>query len=229
MILLNCENLCVAYDDVVVQNVSFSVEKGDFICIVGENGSGKTTLIKALLGLLPAKSGKVTMLEGLQTGYVPQKLSVKRDFPASAEEIVRMGVRSGRPFLSRAEKTLVRQNMELLGIENLRKKSFQALSGGQQQRVLIARALTASDTFLFLDEPGTGLDPMALADLHTLLRNLNRERGMTVLMVSHDMASSVQIATKILHINKTLQFFGPPEDFICSECGKRFMGGGSDG
>jgi len=228
LILLNCENLCVAYDDVVVQDVSFSVEKGDFICIVGENGSGKTTLIKALLGLLPVKSGKVTMQEGLETGYVPQKLSVKRDFPASSEEIVRMGVRSSRPFLSRAEKARVRKNMELLGIENLRKKSFQSLSGGQQQRVLIARALTASDTFLFLDEPGTGLDPVALKDLHALLRELNRKQGLTVLMVSHDMASSVKIATKILHINKTLQFFGPPGDFICTECGKRFMGGGNN-
>jgi len=225
LILLTCDNVSVAYDDVAIQDVSFSVEKGDFICIVGENGSGKTTLIKTLLGLLPTKSGKITMQEGLRTGYVPQKLSVKRNFPASAEEIVRMGVRSARPFLSRRERALVRQNMERLGIIDLRKKSFQSLSGGQQQRVLIARALTASDTVLFLDEPGTGLDPVALADLQALLMDLNRNKGMTILMVSHDMHAAVHTATKILHINKTVQFFGPPQDFICSECGKRFLGG----
>lgn len=228
MILLNCDKLCVAYDDVVVQDVSFTVERGDFICIVGENGSGKTTLIKALLGLLPVKSGQVTLQTGIKTGYVPQKLAVKRDFPASVEEIVRMGICTSRPFLSAAEKALVRQNMQLLHIETLRKKSFRALSGGQQQRVLIARALTASDSFLFLDEPGTGLDPKALAELYSLLSDLNRKQGMTILMVSHDMASSVQIANKILHIDKTVQFFGPPTEFICSECGKRFMGGDAD-
>ncbi len=228
MILLNCDRISVAYDDIVLQNVSFSVEAGDFICIVGENGSGKTTLIKALLGLLPSRVGKVTLQEGLRCGYVPQNLSVKRDFPASAEEIVRMGVRTARPFLSRADKERVRQNMHLLGINDLRKKCFRTLSGGQQQRVLIARALTASETILFLDEPGTGLDPLALSDLYTLLKDLNRKKGTTVLMVSHDIASAVQVATKILHINKTVQFFGPPEDFVCSECGRRFLGGDLD-
>lgn len=226
MILLTCENIAVAYDDLAIQDVSFSVEKGDFICIVGENGSGKTTLIKSLLGLIPIKSGKVVQSADLKIGYVPQKISIKRNFPASVEEIVRMGIRSPRLFISRGEKERVRRNMEQLGIWNLRKKSFQALSGGQQQRVLIARALTASDDILFLDEPGTGLDPVALSELHSLLVELNRNQGKTILMVSHDMHTAVHIATKILHINKTVQFFGPPGDFICSECGKRFLGGG---
>lgn len=228
MILLHCDRLSVAYDDTVLEDISFSIEAGDFICVVGENGSGKTTLIKALLGLLPLKSGNVVFKEGLQCGYVPQKLSIKRDFPASAEEIVRMGVRSSRPFLSKSEKETVRRNMQLLGIDSLRKKSFESLSGGQQQRVLIARALTASESLLILDEPATGLDPMALSDLYTLLKDLNRTKGTTVLMVSHDIPATVTVATKILHINKTIQFFGPPEDFVCSECGKRFMGGESD-
>ncbi len=225
---MTCDRLSVAYDNVVVQDVSFSVEKGDFICIVGENGSGKTTLVKALLGLIPAKSGKVALQEGLRVGYVPQKLSVKRDFPASAEEIVRSGVAARRPFLSRREKEQVLQNMRLLGIENLRKKSFRALSGGQQQRVLIARALTASDGVLVLDEPAGGLDPLALSELYALLKDLNRREKMTVIMVSHDIGAAVHTATKILHIDKTVKYFGAPEGFICSECGKRFLGGEAD-
>lgn len=222
---MNLENLSVSYDDVALRDVSFSVEKGDFICIVGENGSGKTTLCKAILGLLPLKSGKVVKKDGLRIGYVPQKLSVKRDFPASAEEIVRTGVRTSRPFLSRVEKNLVLENMRLLGIEPLRRKSFRELSGGQQQRVLIARALTASDGVLILDEPASGLDPIAISDLYTLLKDLNRRDGTTVLMVSHDMNAAARTATKILHIDKTVKYFGAPEGFICSECGKRFLGG----
>ncbi len=225
MIIMDFENLSVAYEDVVLSDVTFSVEKGDFICIVGENGSGKTTLCKVILGLLSPQNGKVIKKEDLRIGYVPQKLSIKQDFPASAEEIVRTGVRTSRPFLTRTEKKLVLDNMRLLGIEALRKKSFRALSGGQQQRVLIARALTASDGILILDEPTGGLDPVAVSDLYALLKDLNRRDGTTILMVTHDISASLSAATKILHIDKTVKYFGAPAGFICSECGKRLLGG----
>ncbi len=223
--LLSCNNLTVSYDTVAIQDITFTAEKGDFICIVGENGSGKTTLIKALLGLLPAKNGTVTVKDGTKIGYVPQKLSVSHDFPASAEEIVRSGIITRRPFLSKAEKEKARHIMALLEIDSIRRKSFSALSGGQAQRVLLARALCASEEFLVLDEPVTGLDPKATRDLYALLKKINKEKGTTVLMVSHDIRTSMHLATKILHIDKSVQFFGEPEHYICSECGQRFMGG----
>ncbi len=226
--ILSCDRLTVSYDDIVIQDVSFTVEKGDFICIVGENGSGKTTLCKALLQLLPIKSGTVSTKNGLRFGYVPQKLSLRPHFPASVLEIVRSGIQKRGPFLSRADKERVENNMRLLGIDKLRKKSFQELSGGQQQRVLIARALTASDGVLLLDEPTGGLDPLAQSDLYALLRDLNRQAGMTILMVSHDVHAAVRVANKILHIDKTVKYFGAPEGFMCSECGKRFLGGEAD-
>lgn len=223
--LLTCNTLTVFYDSVAIKDISFTVSKGDFICIVGENGSGKTTLIKALLGLVPTKSGTVRIKDGTKIGYVPQKLSVSRDFPASAEEIVRSGIVTGRPFLSKAEKEKVNSVMTLLEIDTLRRKSFSALSGGQAQRVLLARALCASEDFLVLDEPVTGLDPKATQDLYTLLKKINQEKGTTILMVSHDIRTAMHLATKILHIDKTVQFFGEPAHYICSECGQRFMGG----
>ena len=223
--LLTCNTLTVSYDTVAIKDISFSVSRGDFICIVGENGSGKTTLIRALLGLVPPKSGSVVIKEGTKIGYVPQKLSVSRDFPASAEEIVRSGIMTNRPFLSRAEKEKAKSVMQLLEIENLRRKSFSALSGGQAQRVLLARALCASEEFLILDEPVTGLDPKATKDLYALLKKINIEKGTTVLMVSHDIRAAVHLATKVLHLDKTVQFFGEPAHYICSECGQRLMGG----
>lgn len=226
--ILSCNHLTFSYDSVVIEDVSFTVEKGDFICIVGENGSGKTTLIKAILGLLPTKSGSVQIKKGVPVGYVPQKLSVNRDFPACAGEIVRSGIVKKGPFLSRADKEKALHVMELLDIAPLRRKSFRALSGGQQQRVLLARALCASGEFLVLDEPVTGLDPKAVADLYALLKKINEQEKTTILMVSHDIRAAMQIATKVLHMDKTVQFFGPPENYICSECGKRFIGGGEN-
>lgn len=223
--LLTCQNLTVSYDTVAIKDISFTVSEGDFICIVGENGSGKTTLLRALLGLIPTKSGNVVIKDGVKVGYVPQKLSVSRDFPASSEEIVRSGIVTNRPFLSRAEKQKVKSVQALLEIENLRRKSFSSLSGGQAQRVLLARALCASEEFLVLDEPVTGLDPKSTQDLYTLLTKINKEKGTTILMVSHDIHASMHLATKVLHIDKTVQFFGEPDHYICSECGQRFMGG----
>ncbi len=223
--ILSCNQLTFSYDSVVIEDVTFTAKIGDFICIVGENGSGKTTLVKAILGLLPTKSGSVQIKADVPVGYVPQKLSISRDFPACVEEIVRSGIVTKRPFLSRAEKETALHAMELFDITGLRRKSFRALSGGQQQRVLLARAFCASKEFLVLDEPVTGLDPKAVSDLYALLKKINEQEKTTILMVSHDIRAAMQIATKILHMDKTVQFFGAPEHYICSECGKRFMGG----
>ncbi len=222
--ILTCDALTVSYEDVVLENVSFSVEAGDFVTIIGENGGGKTTLCRAILGLLPLKKGKVYMQGGLCIGYVPQKNPVNSAFPASVEEIVRSGL-PNMFILSKSNKEKVRHILSVLGIDDLRKKCFRALSGGQQKRVLIARAMAACDGFLLLDEPCAGLDPHAQTELYAMLSDLNKKEGVTILMVSHDIQSAATVSNKFLHIHKSVQYFGPPHDFICSECGKRFLGG----
>ncbi len=226
--ILSAKDLSVSYDETVLENISFSVEKGEFLCIVGPNGGGKSTLCKALLGLVPTAGGRVFVKDGLCIGYVPQEMEATRQFPASVEEIVRMGVRTHRPFLSREEKEKAEANMKLLGIFPLRKKNFEMLSGGQKRRVLIARALCASDGVLLLDEPAAGLDPVALSELYSLLGALRTEHGITVMMVSHDMDAALSAADTLLYIDKTIRFFGSPSAFSGSEYGKRFSGGGAD-
>lgn len=222
--ILSVKDLSVSYDETVLENISFRVNDGEFLCIIGQNGGGKSTLCKAILGLVPVSGGHVTTREGLRIGYVPQECPPEK-FPASAEEIVRMGVRSHRPFLSKSEKARVLENMRLLGISELRKKNFETLSGGQKRRVFIARALTASDGVLLLDEPASGLDPLALSELYALLKTLCRRDGVTVIMVSHDMGAALSSADKLLYLDKTLRFFGTPSAFLESEDGKRFLGG----
>lgn len=222
--LLSAKDLSVSYDETVLENISFTVNAGEFLCIIGQNGGGKSTLCKAILGLVPLSGGCVITRENLKIGYVPQECPQEK-FPASAEEIVRMGVRTRRPFLSGSEKARVLENMRLLGILDLRKKNFETLSGGQKRRVFIARALTASDGVLLLDEPASGLDPLALSELYALLRTLCSRDGITVIMVSHDMDAALSSADKLLYLDKTLRFFGTPADFLASEDGKRFLGG----
>ena len=154
---LLCENLSLGYNThTVVENLNFSVNAGDYLCIVGENGSGKSTLMKTILGLLKPLSGKITTGDGLlpdEIGYLPQQTEVQRDFPASVSEIVLSGCQSRcgrRPFYNRAEKALAQENIRKMGIEDLRKKCYRELSGGQQQRVLLARAYALHKKCFFL-------------------------------------------------------------------------------
>ncbi|MCI5483903.1 MAG: ATP-binding cassette domain-containing protein, partial [Clostridiales bacterium] len=168
MAILSCRDLCLGWNGREVQhNLNFEIHSGDYLCIVGENGAGKSTLMKTVLGLHPALSGTVETGEGLrrnEIGYLPQQTQVQRDFPASVQEIVLSGFqgRCGlRPFYTKAEKELARQNMERIGIASLTRRCYRDLSGGQQQRVLLARALCATRKCLLLDEPVSGLDPKA--------------------------------------------------------------------
>ena len=195
---------------------------------MGENGSGKSTLIKALLGLKPQISGEIKWCEGFSArdiGYLPQQTPVQRDFPASVREIVLSGCLSKmgfRPFYNSAEKKLADDNMKQLGIESLAKHCYRELSGGQQQRVLLARALCAASKMLLLDEPVTGLDPLAQTELYELIAKLNNN-GISIIMVSHDISSALKYASHILHISKKQLFFGTKSNYLNSTAGISFL------
>ncbi len=199
--------------------------------MVGENGSGKSTLIKGLLGLLKPTAGTLTVAEELKRGgigYLPQQTAAQKDFPATVQEVVLSGTlsrRGNRPFYSAAERKLALGNMERLGITSLNKKCYRELSGGQQQRVLIARALCATEQLLILDEPITGLDPSAIQDFYHLIRKLNREDGITIIMVSHDIRNVVTQADKILHMQQRVLYYGAADGYRKSAAGKEFLGG----
>ena len=191
MAYMSCKNLVLGYDGrAVTRDLTFEVNKGDYLCIVGENGAGKSTLIKTLLGLMEPLEGSITTDEGLKTyeiGYLPQQTVVQRDFPASVWEIVLSGTLAKcgrRPFYSRQEKKDAEENMKKMSIWELRKKCYRNLSGGQQQRVLLARALCATTKLLLLDEPVSGLDPKVTTEFYQLVEGLNKE-GITIIMVSH--------------------------------------------
>ena len=230
MALITCKDLTLGYESIpVARHLSFTVEEGDYLCILGENGSGKSTLMKTLLGLQAPLAGSVTYGDGLrqnQIGYLPQQTPLQRDFPASVQEVVLSGClgRCGwRPFFSREEKALAARNMERLGITGLARRCYRELSGGQQQRVLLARALCATQKLLLLDEPAAGLDPKVTAGLYDLIAGLNRKDGITILMISHDMAAAARYASRILHLGEgqTL-FFGTAAEYRTSPAGLLF-------
>lgn len=231
MKLLTCHDLCISYNgQPVVDHVSFSLEQGQYLCIVGENGSGKSTLVKTILGLVKPQAGHIAFsnMQRKEIGYLPQQTQVQKDFPATVFEVVLSGclnTRGMRPFYSRKEKDLALKNLELLGIGNLRKKSYRDLSGGQQQRVLLARALCATKRLLLLDEPVTGLDPVITAELYSLVKRLNQEHHITVVMVSHDIASAVTYADQVLHMGSHMLFFGSVEEYRTTELYRHMTGG----
>lgn len=220
MALITLENVTIAFEGVVaVQDVNLTIERGDYLVIVGENGSGKSTLIRAILGLVRPQKGRVVYGDGLrrnQIGYLPQQTESQRDFPASVEEVVLSGCvnRMGRrPFYSAAQRRLAEEKMRLLDVERFRKKSYRTLSGGQQQRVLLARALCATDCILLLDEPVTGLDPETTEELYSIIRDLNRKHGVTIAMVSHDLQGAMRDAGKVLVMNRGADYFGSTEGY----------------
>ena len=235
MALLTVEDLKLGYESqVVLDHLNFTVNTGDYLCIVGENGSGKSTLMRTLLHLMPALGGRITAGDGLmpnEMGYLPQQTIVQKDFPASVWEIVLSGCqgRCGRrPFYGKEEKELARKNIARMRLENLTGRCYRELSGGQQQRVLLARALCATRKLLLLDEPVSGLDPKVTAEMYALIEELNRE-GITIIMISHDIAAAVKYASHILHIGKHV-FFGTKEEYRESELGRYFLAqeGGED-
>lgn len=220
MALITLKDVTIAFEGVVaVENANLSIERGDYLVIVGENGSGKSTLIRAILGLVRPQRGRVNYGDGLQKnqiGYLPQQTIQQRDFPASVEEVVMSGCinrLNGRPFFGRSQRALAEEKMRMLDVGDLRRKSYRTLSGGQQQRVLLARALCATDSILLLDEPVTGLDPDATEELYAIIRTLNREHGVAIVMVSHDLNGALKDAGKVLVMNRGVDFFGSIEAY----------------
>ena len=205
MILLTCNNLAVSHEGKgIASGISFHVDSGDYMCVVGENGSGKSTLIKTLAGLLPPLSGEIVLGESVKKygiGYLPQQSSIQRSFPASVFEVVLSGFQNRlhfSPFYKKSHKMRAIDNLRLLGMEDFASRCYGELSGGQQQRVLLARALCSAKDLLVMDEPVTGLDPESARDMYSLVHRLNGELGMSVIMISHDIESVKKYATHIL-------------------------------
>ncbi len=228
MVCLRCENLTIGYEEPgIASGISFEVNAGDYLCVVGENGAGKSTLIKTIVGLRKPLQGAITTGEGFDlrhTGYLPQQTVVQKDFPATVEEIVLSGLQNSmglRPFYRQAEKERAKKAIEELSVLALAKKSFKELSGGQQQRVLLARALCATQNLLILDEPVSGLDPKVTEELYHFVKKLN-EQGLTVIMITHDL-SAIQYASHVLYMGQN-RFFGTRISFLKSEQGRYMLG-----
>lgn len=207
MAQLICRNVAVGYGSkVVLHNIDFEVHAGNYICIAGENGSGKTTLMKTILGLQKPLKGEIHLGDGLhanEIGYLPQQTVLQKDFPASVQEIVLSGFQGTcgiRPFYNRKEKKRAQKALQEVGMDRFSRNCYRELSGGQQQRVLLARALCATKKMMVLDEPVSGLDPKASADMYRTIYRLNRQYGITILMISHDLDLAKRYATHILRV-----------------------------
>lgn len=234
MALINCENLSIGYNkSQIVEGLSFTVNAGDFLCIVGENGSGKSTLLKSILGLNRPISGNIVFgdgLDGKKIGYLPQQTAVQRDFPASAFEIVLSGtLNSGAwsPFYTAKQKRLALDSMERMGVAHLKDRCFRELSGGQRQRVLLARAICATESLIVLDEPVAALDVDATRDMYAAIESLNRD-GIAVIMVSHDTEEALRRATHVLHVSHRPKFFGTASEYRETDLYRKMTGGGKN-
>lgn len=218
--LLTVKNLVVSYaNHRVLDKISFSVSQNDLLCIVGPNGSGKSTLLKCLLSLIKPNSGSIKFEEPLtptKIGYMPQESKIDANFPASVYEIVSSATlnQKYRPFLSREQKTQINNSLRTLGIHNLKRRAFGELSGGQRQKVLLARALCATDKLLILDEPSNNLDYASKLDFYNILRQLNSERGLSIIMVTHDLDHNNLLGNKVLSLDKDNPFFGDTEEYV---------------
>ena len=229
MALITSRDLALGYEShAILDHLNFTVNVGDYLCIVGENGSGKSTLMRTMLGLQKPLSGAIEYGDGMrqnEIGYLPQQTGIQKDFPATVWEIVLSGCQAHvgkRAFYSKAEKALAEENLSRMGMAEYRKRCYRELSGGQQQRVLLARALCATRKLLLLDEPVSGLDPKVTVEMYALIERLNRE-GVTIIMISHDIAAAVRCATHILHVGGTQTFFGTIGEYRESAMGRRFI------
>lgn len=210
MALITVKELSLGYEHrVIAEGINFEVNAGDYLYIVGANGSGKTTLMKTLLGLKKPLGGQIIAGDGFklnEIGYLPQQTEVQKDFPASVREIVLSGCQGHcglRPFYTKLERDLAASNMERMGISDLANRCYRELSGGQQQRVLLARALCAARKVLLLDEPVSGLDPLATEQMYKLIKELNEE-GVTIIMISHDLNAAKQYGSSVIQIGDAL-------------------------
>ncbi len=231
MAQITCKDLSFAYDgETVLSDINFSIDAGAYLCIVGENGSGKSTLMRGILGLKAPSKGEISFceLKPTEIGYLPQQTQIQRDFPASVREVVlsgRLNSMRGRMFYNAEDRAAAAENMERLGIDDIADRCYLDLSGGQQQRVLLARAMCATKKLLLLDEPVTGLDPVAANEMYNLIKLVNLCDNTSVIMISHDIHAAVRYATHILHLGRSQLFFGTTAQYRESDLARRFVGG----
>ena len=219
MAQLTCKNLTLGYDNRAIQeDLNFSIDAGDYLCIVGENGSGKSTLMKTLLHLQAPISGSIELGDGLkknEIGYLPQQTLVQRDFPASVREIVLSGCQSRcgwRPFYNKEEKMVAQRAMEKMMIQDLADQCYRELSGGQQQRVALARAIVIHPNVLLMDEPISNLDAKLRVEMRSAIRDIQKKVGITTVYVTHDQIEAMTIGHRIAVLNKGyLQQIDTPE------------------
>ncbi|MBM3934142.1 MAG: metal ABC transporter ATP-binding protein [SAR202 cluster bacterium] len=218
----------------VVEDVSFTVQRGEFMAVLGPNGSGKSTLLKLALGLVAPQCGSVELFGSPpsklravgRVGYVPQKVdSLRSQFPSAVEEIVSQGLYRGfdpMGIFRRPGGPTVTEALETAGLTAIRSHRISSLSVGQQQRVLFARALVRDPEILVLDEPVAGIDAAGQERFYALLRRLNRDKGMSIVMVSHDIGAVMREATTVACINRTIVFHGDTHALTQKELGKLY-------
>lgn len=216
-------------NELILDNVTFQVRRGDFLALIGPNGSGKSTLIRLVLGLLSPDSGRIRVLgqdladfhDWQRIGYVPQKITdLDPLFPASVREVVAMGLLSDKKwprFLNSHDETTIDEALDLMEMRRYKDRRVWALSGGQQQRVFIARALASRPEILVLDEPTAGVDGATQERFYDMLERVNRENGVTMILVTHDIGVVTKHVNKLACLNQKLIFHGSHEDFCESE------------
>ena len=213
MLQIELKDVTLGYEGMAVaEGVNLKVNAGDYLAIVGQNGSGKSTLMKTILGLTEPLKGEIIFGEGFtrkDIGYLPQVSPIQKDFPASVREIVYSGFMNSlgkRAFYTKEMKERAEENMELLGLEEMKDACYRDLSGGQQQRVLLARALCATSKMLLVDEPVSGLDPEAQYEIYGILHHLNHNLGVTIIMISHDLEAVDRYAGHVLTMGREVTY-----------------------
>jgi len=213
----------------ILSDISFDIEQGEYVALLGPNGGGKTTLVKALLGLITPSSGKIEIFgidrkrfkAWYKIGYVPQNVSLfDSNFPLSVYETVSLGLAAKKPWfsrLSREDKVQIESVLETASIANLREKNLSELSGGQRQRVMIARALVSQPEILILDEPSTGVDIASQHKFYDFLKQLNREQNLTIIFITHDLGVIADDVTHVLSVNQKLIYAGTAEAMLNCE------------
>ncbi len=237
-VLISVENLSFTLQGrEVLRNISFSICAGDFLALMGPNGSGKTTLIRLILGILKPSGGRVILMgkEGDQftqwdrIGYVPQKAThLDPYFPASVREVVAMGLLSRKRFprfLTHGDEASIDQALNQVGMADLKNRRIGELSGGQQQRVFIARAILNQPEILFLDEPTAGIDAETQGRFYDMLDELNHQRGITIVLITHDSAIITRHVNKVACLGRSLFFHGSHEEFCGSSVAEEMLHG----
>lgn len=224
--IIELKDICFSYtSDEVLKDVSLEIHKGDYVGLVGPNGGGKTTLLKLMLGLLKPKDGSVKLFgtdikdfkDWSKIGYVPQNKHVELNFPVTVEEMVSMGRYGKRGlfhFPTKVDKEKTLNALSQVDMIDFKDRQIHDLSGGQQQRVFIARAIASEPEIIFLDEPTVGVDVKTQKQFYSLLRKLNKDLALTLILVTHELDIVAHEATELGYINRTLEYYGEPEEFL---------------